>query len=177
MNIGADFEGAVLAYIDSVMSHLRQYQLLSKPQKDRGAWTDGASGTKHHIDVRAELQHNDTRCLLLVECKCLSEKVGLEDVLCFLGRVVDIKPLYQQRYGDKATVEALMYTKVGWTGPAKKLADHHQIGFLLYNEEGTAFALGETRSVLIRVGAPAAATAAGHAPTVTAACSAQVACP
>ncbi len=79
----------------------------------------GDSGAEHQIDVLLNSDEPGQR--IIVECKALSEPVGLGVVRNFKGVMDDTNPAH-----------ALILTTVGFTDEARKYADYHGIapGFL-----------------------------------------------
>jgi len=49
----------------------------------------GLSGHKHEIDLSFELDVAEVKVLIFVECKCYSRKVGVDELLEFVGRLRD----------------------------------------------------------------------------------------
>lgn len=50
----------------------------------------GKSGHRHQIDVSAEFRVAGLKFLVLVECKCYSRKVGVDEVMEFASRIEDV---------------------------------------------------------------------------------------
>jgi len=78
----------------------------------------GVSGYRHQIDVSV-IGPQD---LILVECKCWTKKVRVEQVLAFAGRVCDIGLAFSGR-----TIHAAIATTVGFQTGAEMVAKHFNI--------------------------------------------------
>ena len=88
------------------------------PSIGRDSHVKGASGFNHQIDVAIQSAGH----VVLVECKCWRKVVGVEDLLVFIARTIDI------REGDRAArVDAVFATTVGVSEDAARLAKHFKI--------------------------------------------------
>ncbi|MCB8981993.1 MAG: restriction endonuclease [Ardenticatenaceae bacterium] len=77
----------------------------------------GKSGYKHQIDVSVE-GLND---LILIECKYWDRRVSAEAILTFLGRIHDIKPMFDKQ------IHSVIVTNVGFQSGVKQLAKYYEI--------------------------------------------------
>ena len=80
----------------------------------------GASGYRHQIDVSV----STPQCLLLVECKRWRRKVGLNAVLAFYARLVDIE---KAMGNHNRNIVAAIATASGFTRGALQLAEHFAV--------------------------------------------------
>src|ERR1700736_2057765 len=78
-------------------------------------WT-GASGQKHQIDVSVRGPQD----LVLIECKYWENRITVDQVLVFAGRVCDIR----QKLGSTITIHPILVTKKGAQSGAKIIAKH-----------------------------------------------------
>jgi len=170
---GAEYEHEVLDYLNQTLPHLAldDYELASPGiQSGSSNRRAGVSGYRHQIDISAEYEKPGERCLLLVECKAREvDKIGLETVLVFLGRIADIEPHYKRECNEDsctARIQPLMYARNGYTGAAKTVAEKHGIALLYLSEHGAILRFMGTQSVLIKPPV-AEASASVLAPSVT----------
>ena len=87
----------------------------------RSCLVEGASGFEHQIDV--VLSWPET--VSLIECKRWRSSVGVEKVLAFHSRILDIEKI------EKRTVHGVMATTKGYQSGALRLLKHYGIDSFL----------------------------------------------
>jgi hypothetical protein len=90
----------------------------------------GASSYQHQIDVSVLGPGN----VLLVECKCWKEKVPVEKVLAFFGRIHDIGPAFQGQ------IHPVIVTTKGFQPGAEMVARYYGIDLKIVRS-ATEFAI------------------------------------
>jgi Restriction endonuclease len=87
----------------------------------------GKSGQEHQIDVAVELSAlGGIQLLILIECKCWNQRVGLEEVLVLSGRLQDI-----------GAHKGILVTKTGFQAGALRLARAKGIALVRCEAKGS----------------------------------------
>jgi len=120
INPAKEFEDLTKKIVDEIKRISSNYEnaVIKAGVRNR---IEGASGFKHQIDVSIEINNDNCKKLLLIECKHYAAKVALNDMLILIARIDDIKR------NRKIDVRGIFFTTKGYTWPAKKIGESYKI--------------------------------------------------
>ena len=135
---------------DIVESLFRQVENITPEQIKHGreSLCRGASTFPHQIDVLAAGGGD----IILVECKRWAETVDVPSFLTFLARILDIRPVENER-----TIHAVMVTTKGFESGVKTLASYYNIDLRIVHS-ATEFIMSYKHFQAIGVGERGAGT-------------------
>lgn len=114
---GSDYEKLAAEIASGIMGKASNIADDYDLRSGHSCCIEGASGHLHQIDVAIEIQKK----LYIIECKCWNKKVPIDQMLVFLGRVVDIRD-----HSDKDIIPIFVTTK-GYDLGAQLIASKYGI--------------------------------------------------
>ena len=121
-SVGTSFENHVRQFAEGIEYELSRASNPGQAKSGSKNKHEGISGFKHQIDISVEAPNGN---LVVIECKRFGKPVRLQDVLVFLGRVLDIEAKRAPRSVTGVIVTTKRFTKHGHS-----LALHYSIQLL-----------------------------------------------